>query len=50
MGRRAAAFPKSMTWLWRNYDPAKTEETYIMDPAEKDHPFFRVSITNRSVE
>jgi enterochelin esterase-like enzyme len=49
-GQGAAEFPKSMTWLWRNYDPAKTEETYTIDPAEKDQPFFRVSITNRSAE
>ena len=49
-GQGAAEFPKSMTWLWRNYDPAKTEETYTPSPAEKDQPFFRVSITNRGAE
>jgi enterochelin esterase-like enzyme len=39
--------PESMIWLWRGYDPAKTGETYEMDPAEKAKPLFRVSIYNR---
>jgi len=39
--------PVSLTWLWRDYDPAKTEQVYQMDPAEKDKPFFRVKIANR---
>ena len=43
----AAEFPEEMTWLWRGYDPAKTEETFQIDPAEKSKPPFRVSITNR---
>jgi enterochelin esterase-like enzyme len=43
----AAEFPEEMTWLWRDYNPAKTEQTYEMDPAEKSKPTFRVSITNR---
>ena len=49
-GHGAAQFPESMAWLWRNYDEAKTEETYMIEPAEKAEPFFRVSITNRSAE
>jgi len=36
-----------MTWLWRDYDPAKTSQTYAIDPAEKAKPLFRVSITSR---
>ena len=39
--------PESLTWLWRGYDPKKTSETYQMDPAEKEKPFFRVTIANR---
>jgi enterochelin esterase-like enzyme len=39
--------PESLTWLWRGYDPAKTAEEYVMDPTEKEKPFFRVTITNR---
>ncbi len=42
-----AEFPEEMTWLWRNYAPAKTEEIYTQDPAEAKKPPFRVSITNR---
>ncbi len=43
----AAEFPQEMIWLWRGYDPAKTEETYVIDPAEKDKPVFRVAGLNR---
>jgi len=39
--------PEAMTWLWRDYDPAKTEQTYEMDPVEKAKPLFRVKIYNR---
>jgi enterochelin esterase-like enzyme len=46
-GHGAAEFPEAMVWLWRDYDPAKTEQTYEMEPAEKAKPLFRVSITNR---
>jgi enterochelin esterase-like enzyme len=43
----AAEFPAEMIWLWRDYDPAKTQETYGIDPAEKEKPVFRVGIVNR---
>jgi enterochelin esterase-like enzyme len=43
----AAEFPEEMIWLWRDYDPAKTEQSYEMEPSEKAKPTFRVSITNR---
>ncbi len=46
----AAEFPEEMVWLWRGYDAAKTEETYVMDPAEKALPYFRVAVVNRSAE
>jgi enterochelin esterase family protein len=47
-GAQAALdLPESLTWLWRGYDPKKTSEQYQMDPAEKEKPFFRVSIANR---
>lgn len=39
--------PESLAWLWRGYDPSKTEETYVMDPAEKTKPYYRVKIANR---
>jgi enterochelin esterase-like enzyme len=42
-----AELPRSLTWLWRGYDPAKTEQIYEMEPDEKAKPLFRVSIDNR---
>jgi enterochelin esterase family protein len=43
----AMDLPESLAWLWRDYDPAKTEQTYEMEETEKAKPLFRVSITNR---
>jgi enterochelin esterase-like enzyme len=43
----AIDLPESLAWLWRDYDPAKTEQTYEMDPAERDQPLYRVRIVNR---
>jgi enterochelin esterase-like enzyme len=40
-GHGAAQFPEEMTWLWRDYDPAKTEQQFMPDPAEKSKPYFR---------
>lgn len=39
--------PMVLEWLWRGYDAAKVEQTYEMDPAEKDKPYFRVKSLNR---
>jgi enterochelin esterase-like enzyme len=39
--------PESLTWLWRDYDPSKTEQTYAPDPGEKSLPYYRVKIINR---
>jgi enterochelin esterase-like enzyme len=49
-GQGAAEFPEEMIWLWRDYDPARTEQTYEMESSEKTKPVFRVSIANRKVE
>ena len=46
----AAEFPEEMIWLWRDYDPAHTEQSYEMDTAEKTKPVFRVAIANRDAE
>jgi enterochelin esterase-like enzyme len=46
-GHGAAEFPEEMIWLWRDYDAAKSEQTYEMEPIEKAKPLFRLSITNR---
>lgn len=42
-----AELAEELLWLWRDYDPAKTEQTYEMDAAEKSKPFFRVKALNR---
>jgi enterochelin esterase-like enzyme len=46
-GHGAAEFPAEMIWLWRDYDPGKTTQTYETEPAEKAKPLFRVTITSR---
>ena len=46
----AAEFPAGMTWLWRDYDPAKTAQTYEIEPSEKAKLLFRVSVANRDVD
>ncbi len=43
----SAELPRSLAWLWRDYDPSKTEQIYEQDPAEKDKPMFRVRALNR---
>ena len=43
----AMDLPDSLIWLWRDYDPAKTEQTYEMEPVEREKPLFRVRIANR---
>jgi enterochelin esterase-like enzyme len=39
--------PEALAWLWRDYDPGKTEVVYGMEAAEKAKPMFRVKIYNR---
>lgn len=46
-GHGNAEAPAALTWLWRDYDPAKTEQTFTIDPAEKSKPFYRVKTLNR---
>jgi len=43
----ATELPESLTWLWRDYDPAKTSQEFVQDPAEKDQPVWRVVQLNR---
>jgi enterochelin esterase family protein len=42
-----AQLPESLSWLWRDYDPAKTEQVYEQEAVEKTKPLFRVHIYNR---
>jgi len=46
-GQGSAELPEAMTWLWRDYDPAKTSQDFVQDPAEKDQPSWRVVQLNR---
>ncbi len=39
--------PMALAWLWREYDPNKTEQNYEQEAAEKAKPMFRVHIYNR---
>jgi enterochelin esterase-like enzyme len=39
--------PTSLAWLWRDYDPNKTEQVYEQEAAEKTKPLFRVRVYNR---
>ena len=43
----ALDLPESLSWLWRDYDSAKTEQIYEQDPAEREKPPFRFRIVNR---
>lgn len=43
----AAELPEALTWLWRDYDPAKTSQEFVQDPAEKDQPVWRIVQLNR---
>jgi len=49
-GHGSAEFPQEMIWLWRDYDPARTEQQLMQDPEEKNKPYFRVAITSRDAE
>jgi enterochelin esterase-like enzyme len=39
--------PESLAWLWRGYDPTRTEQVYEQEATEMSKPLFRVSVTNR---
>jgi enterochelin esterase family protein len=43
----ASELPECLTWLWRDYDPGKTEQIYEQSAEEKAKPLFRVRIYNR---
>ena len=42
----ALDLPEALAWLWRDYDPVRTEQTYQMDEAERAKPMYRVKIAN----
>ena len=46
-GHGASEFPDEMIWLWRDYDPAKTEQMYEQESGEKAQPLFRIGSLTR---
>lgn len=42
-----AELAEEMIWLWRDYDPARTEQKFTPDPAEQNKPYFRINSLNR---
>jgi enterochelin esterase family protein len=47
VGQPALDLPEALAWLWRDYDPAKTAQTYEIEAEERAKPPFRVKIVNR---
>ena len=39
--------PESLSWLWRSYDPERTEATFEQEATERAKPIYRVQIANR---
>jgi enterochelin esterase-like enzyme len=39
--------PAELTWIWRDYDPSKTEQAFEMEERERSKPLYRVEISNR---
>lgn len=39
--------PEALTWLWRDYDPSRTSQTYEQEPEEAAKPAYRFGIVNR---
>ena len=42
-----AELAEEMIWLWRDYDPNKTEDSYMQDPAEATKPMWRIKALTR---
>ena len=43
----SAELPASLTWLWRDYDPAKTTQDFVQEDSERSAPLWRVVSVNR---
>ena len=42
-----AELAEELIWLWRDYDPSKTEQTFTQDPEEAAKPVWRIQSLNR---
>jgi enterochelin esterase family protein len=47
LAQAALDLPESLAWLWRDYDPDRTEQTFTQEESERQKPLFRVKIANR---
>ncbi len=43
----SAELPASLTWLWRDYDPAKTTQDFVQEESERSQPLWRVVTVDR---
>jgi enterochelin esterase family protein len=43
----ALELPESLAWLWRDYDAARTAQTYEQERAEREKPAYRFGVINR---
>jgi enterochelin esterase family protein len=39
--------PAELAWIWRDYDPSTTEQTFEMEERERSKPLYRVEVSNR---
>lgn len=46
----AVELPEELVWLWRDYDPAKTEQIYEQDKEERAKPPFRFTLVDRATD
>lgn len=46
----AVELPEELIWLWRDYDPAKTEQNYEQDSGERSKPPFRFTLVDRDTD
>jgi len=46
----AVELPEELVWLWRDYDPAKKEQTYQQDADEQTKPPFRFTLVDRDTD
>ena len=45
--QEALDLPESLAWLWRDYDPERTRQTFEQEPSERAKPVYRVAVSNR---
>lgn len=46
----AVELPEELIWLWRDYDPARTEQHFEQDTDERAKPAFRFTLVDRDAD